>query len=525
MQRKFITNLIILLFMNLLIKPFWILGIEPHVQAEVGNAAYGVYFGIFNFSFLLNILLDLGITNFNNKNIAQNNHLLDKHFSGLFMLKLALAVVYILATILLGLFVGNYDVRLIKLLLVLGFNQFLISMVLYLRSNLQALHLFKTDALISVLDRIIMIGIVAAMLWTNLMPRRMDIMDFVYAQTAGYFLAAVIAFFAVIHKTADMKLKWNLPFSLMILKKSFPFAVLVLLMTFYNRIDSVMLLRMLPEGDAAKSAQLVELRDPDKTLTPEEEQQKKSLEAELGNTGPEQAGIYAKAYRLLDATNMIAYLFSVLLIPVFSRMIKYKESVEQLVKLSFTMLITVAIIVAVGCVVYSSQIMHLLYGNNVIGDEISVFSLLMCCFVAVSTTYVFGSLLTANGNMRELNIMAFFGMLINVTMNIVFIKVLKMDAKGTAISSLTTQMITAFAQVLIVQRKFRFKINWRLITTLVVYVAGVIAIADICHEYFLGTGKNGWIPGFIVMSGCAFFWALATRLVSIKGMFRIIKYG
>lgn len=211
-QKKFVTNLIILLFLNLLIKPFWILGIEPNVQAEVGNAAYGVYFGIFNFSFLLNILLDLGITNFNNKNIAQNNHLLDKHFSGLFTLKLGLAVIYILATIVCGLFLGGYDVRLTKLLLVLGFNQFLISMVLYLRSNLQALHLFKTDALISVLDRIIMIAIVAAMLWTNVLDRRMDVMDFVYAQTAGYFLAAVIAFFAVIRKTADLKLKWSLPF-------------------------------------------------------------------------------------------------------------------------------------------------------------------------------------------------------------------------------------------------------------------------------------------------------------------------
>jgi hypothetical protein len=40
---------------------------------------------------------------------------------------------------------------------------------------------------------------------------------------------------------------------------------------------------------------------------------------------------------LLDAANMIAYLFSVLLIPVFSRMIKRKESVEKMVKLSFTL--------------------------------------------------------------------------------------------------------------------------------------------------------------------------------------------
>ena len=70
MQKKFITNLLILLCLNLLIKPFWILVIEPHVQNSVGNGSYGEYFAIANFSFLLNILLDFGITNFNNKNIA-----------------------------------------------------------------------------------------------------------------------------------------------------------------------------------------------------------------------------------------------------------------------------------------------------------------------------------------------------------------------------------------------------------------------------------------------------------------------
>ena len=31
MQRKFLTNLILLLFLNLLIKPFWILGIDRAV--------------------------------------------------------------------------------------------------------------------------------------------------------------------------------------------------------------------------------------------------------------------------------------------------------------------------------------------------------------------------------------------------------------------------------------------------------------------------------------------------------------
>lgn len=525
MQKKFIVNLLILLFLNLLIKPFWILVIEPHVQNTVGNGEYGVYYSIAGFSFLLNILLDFGITNFNNKNIAQNNHLLSKHFSGLFVLKLILAAVYILATVIVGLIIG-YDIRLTKLLLVLGFNQFLISMVLYLRSNLQALHFFKTDALLSVLDRVIMITIVGIMLWTNVFPGRMDIMDFVYAQTIGYFLAAVIAFFTVVANTKPIRLKWDFPFSLMILKKSYPFAVLVLLMTFYNRIDSVMLERLLPSGEPVKEARLKELRDPDLKPNETEKQERVALEKELEHTGPEQAGVYAKAYRLLDATNMIAYLFSVLLVPMFSRMVKYKESVEQLVKLSFTLLMTVAVVVAVGCAFYRTEIMVMLYGKDHLGSVVTVFPLLMSCFIAISTTYVFGSLLTANGNLRELNIVAFCGMIINISLNLIFIEYLQMDAIGTAIASLSTQAATALAQVLIVRRIFKFHVNFRLLTTLVVYVAGVIALANVTHTYLLRPQTDhGWIPGFLGMSAAALAWAFAIRLISIKGMFRIMKYG
>jgi O-antigen/teichoic acid export membrane protein len=372
-----------------------------------------------------------------------------------------------------------------------------------------------------------MITIVSLMLWTNIFPGRMDVMDFVYAQTVGYFLTAIIAFFAVVRNTEVMRLRWDLPFSLMILKKSYPFAVLVLLMTFYNRIDSVMLERLLPDGPTAQTERLKELRDPD--LKPNESQQTERLDLEkkLEHTGSEQAGVYAKAYRMLDATNMIAYLFSVLLLPMFSRMLKYKESVEQLVKLSFTLLMTVAVVVAVGCIFYRNEIMVMLYGKAHLGSVTTVFPLLMSCFVAISTTYVFGSLLTANGNLRELNIMAFCGMILNVSLNILFIKFLNLEATGTAIVSLSTQMLTAVAQVLIVQSKFHFKVNWRLLTTLFVYVAGVIALANLTHTYMLRNPDKagGWLPGFLVMAASSLAWAFATRLISIKGMFRIMKYG
>src|SRR5690606_39991687 len=60
----------------------------------------------------------------------------------------------------------------------------------------------------------------------------------------------------------------------------------------------------------------------------------------------EQSGIYVKGFRLLDAANQIATLFSIQLIPLFSRMLKQREDIEKMVKTSFTLLVTPALIVS-----------------------------------------------------------------------------------------------------------------------------------------------------------------------------------
>ena len=127
MKRKFIWNLLLVLILNLLIKPFYILGIDAEIINRVGASVYGNYFALINFSFLLNIILDLGITNFNAKNIAQHHQLLDKHFSGIITLRLMLVLIYLLATFLIAFFIG-YDKNQFEILLLLALNQALVAL-------------------------------------------------------------------------------------------------------------------------------------------------------------------------------------------------------------------------------------------------------------------------------------------------------------------------------------------------------------------------------------------------------------
>ncbi len=231
MQKKFLKNLGLLLFLNLLVKPFWILGVDREVQNVVGPENYGFYFAIFNFAFLFYIFLDLGITNFNNRNIAQNNQLLSKHMAGISLLKLVLGIFYGIIVFLIG-FLWGYRGEQLYLLAWIGFNQFLLSFILYVRSNISGLLLFTTDSLLSILDRVLMILICGFLLWYNFTDIEFTIRWFVYSQTIAYSITLLIALAAVFKKSGRLRLSWNRPFFLMILKKSLPFALLVLLMSF-----------------------------------------------------------------------------------------------------------------------------------------------------------------------------------------------------------------------------------------------------------------------------------------------------
>ncbi len=477
MQKKFLANLILLLSLNLLIKPFYIFGIDLTIQNQVGTD-YGLYFVIFNFSFLFNILLDCGITNFNNRNIAQNSQLLHKHFSSILTVKLLLFLVYFFITFGAALIIGYQGIKL-RFLFFLGINQFLISFILYLRSNVSGLLLFRTDSFLSVLDRILLIIICGVLLWGHVAASPFRIEWFIYAQTASYGLTALIALMIVIRKAAFRHLTWNWPFIVLIFRKSFPFALLVLLMTFYNRIDPVMIERLLPSPE-----------------------------------GKEQATIYASSFRILDAVNMIGYLFAVLLLPIFARMLKTREPVIQMVKLSFTLLMTISLIISLGCHFYSDQLMGMLMVAHA-EQSADVFRVMMFGFIAISMNYVFGTLLTANGNLKQLNVIAGGSMLLSLILNLILIP--RHQAVGSAYASVITQFASAIAQVILVLVIFRFRVSPRFLLTMAFFIPGLVAINLVTRSLI-----EPWGAAFGIMVIASLAYAFALRLIRLSALAGIL---
>jgi O-antigen/teichoic acid export membrane protein len=490
MQRKFLTNLILLLFLNLLVKPFWIFGIDRTVQNVVGAEDYGFYFTIFNFAFLFNILLDAGITNFNNRNIAQNQHLLKKHFSGIILLKFLLATLYFTIIFIAALIIG-YDAEQLKFLIWIGLNNFLLSFILYLRSNISGLMMFRTDSIISVLDRVLMIIICGILLWGPFDGGVFRIEWFVYAQTAAYILTLLFALVIVIKKSAFKRPNWNTPFFVMILKKSFPFAILVLLMTIYNRVDSVFIERLLQ-----------------------------------GEVGFRQSGIFAMGYRLLDAANQLAMLFGVLLLPIFSRMIKRQERLDQMVRLPFDILFSFAMIAAIGSFFYRFEIMNLLYYQYTdesaadfalrLEQAADVFGIIMFGYIGTTLMYVFSTLLTANGNLKQMNIIAAVGILLNFLVNLTLVPTLL--AKGAAWASLSTQLLTGTAYMIMAQAIFKFRVNYTYLGKLFIYAVAVAGMG-----YLSTVLPVHWMMGLLILIVFSLVLSSLLRFLSIRRFMAIIK--
>lgn len=490
MQKKFLTNLVLLLFLNFLVKPFYIFGIDRTVQNTVGLVDYGFYFAIFNFAFMFSILLDAGLTNFNNRNIAQHVHLLNKHFSSLVILKFLLTVVYVAVIFIVALIIG-YKGDQLRLLAWVGFNQFLLSFILYLRSNVSGLLMFRTDSFLSVLDRLLMIMICAVLLWGNLTGGVFKIEWFVYSQTAAYLLTAIVALAIVMKKAKFRRLSWNWPFFLVILKKSIPFAILSLLMAVYNRADSVFIERLLK-----------------------------------GVEGERQSGIYAQAFRLLDALNQFAWLFAVLLLPIYSRMIKMKQELNKMVRFPYALLITTGIIIVIGSFFYRTEIMEWLYPKGEselaaaytekLSQSANVYGILMFGFLGSTTMYIFSTLLTANGNLKQLNLIALGGIIVNFSLNIFLIP--RLQASGAAIASLLTQIFTAGSYLFLAQYFFRFKIDYRFIITLLLFAFLVIGFNFISREL-----SFNWLISFSIMLVASLISAFALRLINILEIVRLLK--
>lgn len=444
MSRQLVKNVLFVLVVNLLIKAVWIFFIDRTVQLRTGYEQYGSYQALFNLGLIFQILLDFGLTQYASKKIAAQPTRIRYLFSSMFWLRMILGVSYWLIVFGFAYILGYRDRQLYLLSGVLGI-QFLNSMLVFLRSNVAALQYFKTDGVLAVVDRVLMILLCGSLLAFPAVFGAFRIEWFVWSQVACYFVAVVLAFAVLLRLSpAGIHFYFRPGLFKSVLKESMPFALLVLLMSVYMRSDSVMIERL------------------------------------GGADGTYQAGLYASAFRLLDVCNIFGLMFAGVLLPVFAGMLARKEPVAPIVRLSVNIMLPLSFIVAVIAIFWGNDLMQLLYHKNDSRQGV-LFALLMWTFPPYCLMYIYSTLLTANGNLRRLNSLSAGIVVLNLSLHYFLIR--EYQAIGAAFTVLICEWLIAGAVILSAHRIFSLPHNFRWLATHILFVCSLLFSGFLCHKF------------------------------------------
>lgn len=460
MKQKFLANFLFLIFVNVLVKPIYVFGIDMKVQSVVGPEEYGLYFSIFSFSFIFFIILDLGLTQYNSRIIAQDHSLLKSHLPNFIIAKSLLGVVFFIA-IYLGALLLGYSSKELYWLGILGLIHFLNSLTEYFRSNIAALHLFRLDAILSIINRVLLIIVCGIMLYGAYVAD-FRIEDFIFAQVATLLFTAILSFVIVLKYSKSNSFFFDKELIYSIIKEGYPYALLVLLTTIYTRTDAVMLKEILPD------------------------------------TGKTESGYYAAAYRFLDMAAMFGLLMASQLLPMFAKLIKEedKEEIQHLAKTGFKVIMLISISISVCIAGYSEEIISLLFDQEEYPPQYVglILSLLIFSFIPIASSYVFNTLMNANASLRILNIIGIVGVIVNIILNFIFIP--QYGALGAVYATLFTQTITAAAHVYFSNKILELRLSYTLFLRVVLF--GLLIYLLVRYGW-VWTSVN-WVIQF-VMSG------------------------
>lgn len=482
MRKSFVQNIAFLILINLIVKPFWVFGIDRNVQNAVGHEVYGLYQAVFNVTIIFQILLDFGLQSYNSRTVSQSPEAMRGLFPNIVAVKALLALLYIAVTFSFGTIIG-YDSKGFLLMCILVALQIALSFVLFFRSNIAAFQRFKTDSVFSVADRIIAIAIMATLLFIPKFAAQFRIEWFALAQATSYLLVGIIGFFFCIK---FQKIDWSqIKFKKIrvILKQSLPYALIIFLMSLYTRVDAIMIEKISIDGAIA--------------------------------------GKYAAAFRLLDVSNnMTGVLIAGILLPLFGKLIRHRENYQDIVSLSVLLFIPFSLTVAVVVSTWSSDILHLLYKDMTTADG-AILMWLIWSFPLFCWNYIFGTLLTANGNVRVLIYVSLFALVLNLGLNFYFIQPEDpQNAVFAARNVFFTQVLVAILNRLFVHKNLDVSFFWKDIFRLLAFAALLLLSAKLINDFL---ASWTFIPKSFVVVTVAFMLILVLGLLPIGRIKGLIK--
>ena len=329
----------------------------------------------------------------------------------------------------------GYGEREIYFLAVLCFAQAIVQLIFFFRANFQASQHFMIDSTASVMDKFILILLVVIML-----SRTITLDLFIYARLASL-LVTVVIFYIVSLKLFDYiapklepeKLKY-------LITQSIPFAIMNILYSLNEKVDSI-IIDYLSRGslDIAKHSD---------------------------------AGLYAAAYRFLDASMM--YVWTVL--PIFFAKFAYnqKNTKEKQRLLNFgQVIVSIPMVFLAVFVYFYGEKLFFQQKNSTPEQIITMTNVLRILFFSAALHGMFAiysTLLTSTGYEKKVSKMIVGSILINIAGNFVFIPIFGPIASAWV--TVASTIFLSFMYVYYTQRNLEVKVPYTIILRLfIVFIA------------------------------------------------------
>lgn len=464
---RYFKGLSWLIILNMLVKPVWLFFIDRQVQNIVGFEEYGKYFAILNLSYVLFFLSDVGISNMLNQRMA--NHQPVNVFQ-LLRIKLFLLLTYFIVFCFIGWLTHISQWNILFCVIAI---QSLTSLLIFFRNVITANQYFGIDAWLSVIDKSLMIVFCGSIIYASLV--KISLLLFLQIQIVCTAIAVITSFLVIVGKkliaaTGREKIE-------SILKKVLPFTMIVLLMSVHYRLDGFLLERIHPNGAM-------------------------------------EAGIYASAYRLLDASNMVGYLASSFLVAFVARNLDNKEMLEDAIFNTRHLLMFCALGAVSFVLVFAQWLQQLLYHSDSTYNAV-VMQLCIATYPAYCLVHIYGSVLTGAARFRQFITILGLSVIINIVLNFSFIPFY--GAMGCCIAALASQYFCAIATTLSATKAVSIRFNTKSVLIYLLCASLLVAL------FYLGKHAliNVWVILLIAVLLSVFL--LSTQISFFKKYFVSIR--
>jgi len=423
------------------------------IARYLGVENYGILGFAISFTGFFTIIADFGISTHIVRTISTDYELAPKYLGNALPLKGLFGILTFSLSLWVLLLLKTDEITIIITLL-FTIEMIIKSVVSLLNGSFQAFEEGKYQGIGNTILNLILLAFIFITIFTDL-----GLFGITFSYIVANFIALVYEYYVLNKHLVKPKFELDIDFCKKITLLSLPFAATSILYTIYYSIDVIMLTKLI--GDYA-------------------------------------TGIYNATYKLISVLTLFNSVYSAVIFPVMSKFFKKDKnlliiSFEKSIK--YLMLVTIPL--ALATMLYSSDIIYLIYGHEY--DEAS--SVLCILIWTVCLLFINGACNNLlNASHREVSVTKIYAIaaLFNVVLNLIIIP--KFSYNGAAFTTVLSDFLIVCLQLYVIYR-IGHRVNKKLFKDLIKIVIGSGILGIILYLVDL----NMWIAlpvGIIIYLVC-----------------------